>query len=175
MEILLILAPAVLFIWLAVRACHSRRWYVRWPGLILSGLLGLIFVVLAAGASRGLILMERIHANPASAIVAAPAVEALARGQVNANGCSTCSDCHGMKLDGVPSNALAPQASSPIALGKTWAHEQFVAVFRQGVLPGSAAVPEAMPRRVSDSLGLALEERMQPANVAVWLRSVEGK
>jgi mono/diheme cytochrome c family protein len=288
LAILLLVGLAVLFIWLAGRALRNRRWFVRWPGLILSGLLGLIFLLFAGGATRGLILMETRHANPPSAIAAATAPEALARGEEIANGCgchspegqplvsgsrgnlieggppmgtlyatnltpggplaawsdgeiaravregigkdgralfampsvafhnlsdadtaaligylrslpptenpqpernmnaladavvgfglfpvsnqppitqavvappraatveygkyvasvNTCSDCHGARLDGVPSNPFAPVGPSLIAIGKAWTPEQFVALFRQGVLPGGAPAPESMP------------------------------
>jgi cytochrome c553 len=288
LAILLLVGLAVLFILLAARAVRNRRWYVRWPGLILSGLLGLLFLILAGGGTRGLILMEARHANPAGVITGATAPEALARGQEIANGCgchgeqgqplvsgsrgnlieggpplgtlyapnltpggelarwsdgeiaravregigkdgralfgmpsvvfhnlsdadtaalvgylrslpptenpqpernmnaladaivgfglfpvsnqppitqpvvappravtaeygkyvasvNTCSDCHGTKLDGVPSNPFAPRAPSLIAIGKAWTPEQFVALFRQGVLPGGAPAPESMP------------------------------
>lgn len=298
LEILLLLGLAVLFIWLAGREFRNQRWFVRWPGLILSGLFALIFLVLASGATRGLILLERVHANPPSAIAAATAPEALARGQEITNGCgchgvegqpivsgsrgnlieggppmgilytpnltpggpladwsdgeiarairegigkdgralfampsvtfhnlsdadtaaligylrslpptqnsqparnmnaladaivgfglfsvsaqpsitapvtaparaataeygkyvasvNTCSDCHGAQLDGVPSNPFASHGPDLTAIGKAWTAEQFVALFRQGVLPGGAPAPEAMPWK---ELGPALSD-----------------
>ncbi len=298
LAILLLLGLAVLFIWLATRAARNPQWFVRWPGLILSGLLGLVFLIVAAGATRGLIQLEGAHGNPPSAIVAATAPEALARGEEIANGCgchspegqplvsgsrgnlieggppmgtlytpnltsggqlaswsdgevarairegvgkdgralfgmpsltyhnlsdadtaaligylrslpptqnpqpernmnviadaivgfglfspsaqpaitapvvappraptveygkyvasvNTCSDCHGAKLDGVPSNPFAPQAPSLIVIGKSWTPEQFVALFRSGTLPGGAPAPAAMQWK---ELGPALSD-----------------
>lgn len=298
LAILLLLGLAVLFIWLAVRAFRSQRWYVRWPGLILSGLLVLVFIVLGSGATRGLVQMEARHTNPSSAIMAATSIEALARGEEIANGCgchspegqalvsgsrvsfieggpplgtlytpnltpggalaqwsdgeiaravregigkdgralfgmpsvtfrnlsnedtaalirylrslpatenpqpernmnaiadaivgfglfsvsaqppvtepvvapprdanaeygkyvasvNTCSDCHGAKLDGVPSNPFAPVGPSLIALARSWSADDFVTVFRSGLLPGGAPVPEAMPWK---ELGPALSD-----------------
>jgi hypothetical protein len=55
----------------------------------------------------------------------------------------------------VPSNPFAPQGPSLIAISKSWTPEQFVALFRLGVLPGGAAAPDAMPWK---ELGPALSD-----------------
>jgi mono/diheme cytochrome c family protein len=56
-----------------------------------------------------------------------------------------CRDCHGDKLDGVPSNSFAPAGPNIKAVVPHWQESDFVALFRTGKRPGGSAIGEEMP------------------------------
>ena len=168
LAILLLVGLAVLFTWLAFRAFRNRRWYVRWPGLILSGLLALVFVVLAGGATRGLVQMEARHGNPPSPIVAATSVEALARGAEIANGCG-CHSPEGQPLlsgsrgnlieGGPPMGTLYTPNLTPGGQLAGWGDGDIVRAIREGIGKDGRALfgmPSVTFRNLSDEDASAL-------------------
>lgn len=82
---------------------------------------------------------------PVGAVVAPPAGVTAAYGAYLASSIGGCADCHGVKLDGVPSNSFAPPAPAlkPFALGLSEA--QFFAIFRNGLRPDGSPLSEGMP------------------------------
>ncbi|HET6315749.1 MAG TPA: hypothetical protein VFG86_04780 [Chloroflexota bacterium] len=48
-----LIALVVLFAWLTFRAWHAKRWFVKWPLVVLSGLLTLLLALSSAVAGAG--------------------------------------------------------------------------------------------------------------------------
>jgi mono/diheme cytochrome c family protein len=82
---------------------------------------------------------------PVGSIVAPPAGPTAEYGKYLISSIGGCADCHGAKLDGIPSNSFAPPAPAlkPLAAGMSEA--QFFAVFRNGRRPDAIPVAEGMP------------------------------
>ena len=84
-------ATAVLLAWLATRAWRSPRWYVKWPGMILSGLLSLVFVAVCAVALQGLYKLYWPQGSDIQLTVEGTP-EQIQRGQYLAS--AFCAGCH---------------------------------------------------------------------------------
>ena len=120
-SVIVLAGLAVLFIWLATRALRARRGWVKWPGLVLSGLLGLVFVAVTALALLG---FYRLNTAPyqyqVSNVQVSMEPERIARGERLAN---ICVDCHSstgtLPLDGSAEDFLKGPGAPPI--GTMWA------------------------------------------------------
>ena len=120
-SVLALVALAAFFGWLATRAWRSRSAIVRWPGLVLSGLLSLILVAVTLVALLG---FYRLGVAPyrytVSDVAVAMTPEQVARGEDLAH---LCADCHSsagqLPLDGSAENFLAGPGVPP--LGELWA------------------------------------------------------
>lgn len=93
-SLLVLIALVVLFGWLAARAWKAKRWplWVKWPGLVLSGLLTLLFAALVFFAGKGLAYLYRAPV-PVPDITVAGTPEQIARGEYLAS--VSCVECHG--------------------------------------------------------------------------------
>lgn len=117
----LLAALALLFIWLAVRSARARRLWVRWPGLILSGLMALVLLAVTGVAAFG---FYRLAVPPHQYAVADVQVdqspEKVARGERLAH---ICVDCHSsteaLPLDGSAMDFFADPSAPPV--GSLWA------------------------------------------------------
>lgn len=91
---LVMLALVALFAWLFTRAWKSKRWYVKFPGLILAGLLTLLFVLIAFIYGKGMLGLYRPYpvAEVNVAIAGGSAPEKIARGEHVA--ALRCAQCH---------------------------------------------------------------------------------
>lgn len=120
LPLLLLVFLTVLFAWLATRAWRSRRAWVRWPGLVLSGLLALL---LAGVTMLGLIGLYRLNVAPdrytVSDMQVAMTQENIARGERLSN---ICIDCHAssgaLPLDGSSMDFLGDPSAPPV--GTLW-------------------------------------------------------
>ena len=88
---LVLIALVGLFGWLVFRAWKAKRWFIKWPGLILSGLLTLVFVVVTFLAGKGLAFMY-IPPAPAPALTVEGTPEQIARGEYLVK--IACVGCH---------------------------------------------------------------------------------
>ena len=88
---LVLVAIAVLFAWLVTRAWRSPRWYVKWPGMILSGLLCLVFATVSMVALGGLFGLYYPQGDTVQLTVEGTP-EQVQRGQYLAN--AFCVSCH---------------------------------------------------------------------------------
>ena len=95
-SLLVLVLLVVLFAWLATRAWRARRAWVKWPGVILTGLLTLVFAAVTVVAVLGFAKQEARHANPVADLKVAGTAEQIARGEQLAWGCA---DCHSPTLD----------------------------------------------------------------------------
>ena len=90
-SLLVLVLLVVLFAWLAARAWRAKRAFVKWPGVILAGLLTLVFATITVVAVLGFVKLEARHANPVADLKVAGTAEQIARGAQLAWGCA---DCH---------------------------------------------------------------------------------
>ncbi len=91
--VLLVLAVVtVLFGWLVTRAWKARRWYVKVPGLLLAGLLTLVFALVTGLGAKGLVQMYMPYPVPQAQVTVAGTPEQVARGEHIAS--VLCASCH---------------------------------------------------------------------------------
>jgi hypothetical protein len=84
------LALAVFFVWLAVRAFRAQRPAVKWPGMVGSGLLALVFLAVGGLAVLGFYRLNVARDNPVPSIQVAGTPEQRDRGEHLANLCVSC-------------------------------------------------------------------------------------
>jgi cytochrome c553 len=140
---IVLIALIGLFVWLAVRARQSRRAYIRWPGLILSGLIALVLIFIVAVALNG---VYRLNVSPyrhtASDIQVNVSPERIAFAEKKA---ALCADCHSstgqVPLDGSQDNFMtgspfgvlyAPNLTPGGPL-KDWTDGEIIRGIREGV------------------------------------------
>lgn len=92
LALIIFVALVVLFAWLARRAWRSKRWYIKWPVLVLSGLLALLFLLIAAADARGLYLLYSSYPVAQARVTIAGTPEQVARGEHMA--AVMCTPCH---------------------------------------------------------------------------------
>ncbi len=179
-SLLVTLALAALFGWLAFRAWRSRRSAVRWAGSILSGSLALALALIFTAAGMGFYRLSRPAGNPAPDIKVAGTAQQLERGARLANLCADCHSTTGQPpLDGSRGNLAdlpggpslgveyAPNLT-PAADIKEWPDGELIRAIREGVDDEGRALvvhPAQVFRYLSDDDVQALVAylRSQPA------------
>jgi mono/diheme cytochrome c family protein len=119
--IILLVLLAGVFVFLAVRALHSRRAWIKWPGVVLSGLLALVLLAVTVVALLG---FYKLNNPPYKYTVADVKVDLtqdrVARGERLAH---ICIDCHSstgsLPLDGSKDDFLSDPSAPPV--GSLWA------------------------------------------------------
>ncbi len=115
--LLIPIALVVLFGWLALRAWKAKRWFIKWPGLILSGLLALVCAAVAFAGGRGLAMLYFPAAPPARDLTVSGTPEQVARGEYIVN--IGCVGCHGaVDAEGNPSGEYPLSGGWNIAAGE---------------------------------------------------------
>ncbi len=176
--ILLLLGVAALFVWLATRAGRSRRAIIKWPGTILSGLFGLVFlaaaVVMGLGAYR-LNVAPYAYQNPT--IQVAMTQDQIQRGQQLAHVCAGCHSPNGdLPLSGsqdnfmtdTPFGVLFAPNLTPAGPLKDWTDGEIIRALREGVDKNGRPLlimPSVTFNHISDEDAQALVAylRSQPA------------
>ncbi len=166
------------FAWLFSRALRAKRLLVKASGLILSGLLTLVFAVVSLVAVIGLVKMEGHHANPVADLKVSGTPEQIARGEQLAWGCA---DCHSPTLDlplsgstenlisdGPPLGVLYATNLTPAGPLSGWNDGEIVRAIREGIGQDGRsliAMPSQAYRHLSDADVQALVAylRSQPA------------
>jgi mono/diheme cytochrome c family protein len=141
---LLLVGLVVCFVWLAVRAWKARRWFIRWPALVLCALLALVLALLSVFSAIGLVKIYRTSGNtpPNLSILATP--QMLQRGEHIA--AVFCSACHtspdqpalagGNDLSGdipMPIGALVSYNITPGGPIKDWSDGEIFRALRENV------------------------------------------
>jgi mono/diheme cytochrome c family protein len=143
MVIIVMLLLAGGFFFLAFRARRSPRAWIKWPGLVLSGLLGLLLLVMSATAANGLYKFDHSpYAHVAADLKVAGTPQQIARGEKLAY---LCLDCHSstgdLPLDGSKINFLE-ELQMGVLYGpnltpggplKNWSDGEIVRAVREGV------------------------------------------
>ena len=86
----ILLVVLALFGWLTLRAWGAKRAVVKWPGLVLAGLVTLCLGLVAIFAAVGSYKLNEQRANPVADIRVAGTPAQIARGQQLAHICATC-------------------------------------------------------------------------------------
>lgn len=143
--LILLLILVVVFAWLAARAACARSPIVRWPGLVLTGLLALVFAAVGVVALIGVYRLEAPRNIPAQAASVTPTAQDLARAARFINGCSGCHSSKGsLPLDGAsqsffgppngpPFGTLYPPNLTPGGPLKNWSDAEIMRAIREGV------------------------------------------
>ena len=90
---LVLVGLVVFFGWLVKRAWGAKRWFVKWPGVILAGLLALVFALVVFVAGSGLAKMYVPTSEPVPNLKVEGTAEQIARGKYIAY--IGCAGCHG--------------------------------------------------------------------------------
>jgi cytochrome c553 len=177
-SLLVLVLLVVLFAWLATRAWRAKHAFVKWPGVILAGLLTLVLAAVTVVSVLGFVKLQAGHANPVADLKVAGTAEQIARGAQLAWGCA---DCHSPAQEpplsgstenfiagGPPMGVLYAPNLTPSGPLKDWTDGEIVRALREGVdRSGRALVimPSQAYRNFSDADAEALVAylRSQPA------------
>jgi mono/diheme cytochrome c family protein len=136
----LVIALALLFGWLALRARRARRTLLKWPGMIVSGLLAALCTLVGVAALVGVYKLEAPRSNPLASVEAAGSAERLARGERLAYLCASCHSSSGqLPLDGGTENFVAGLGTliapnlTPGGPLKDWSDGEIIRAIREGV------------------------------------------
>lgn len=139
-----VVALAVFFFWLARRAWGARRLVVKIPGVILSGLLGLVMLAVAVAGGIGIrgVYFPGAAAAPELSVEYTP--ERVARGEHLAG--SFCVGCHStteeMPMTGgvdfaegipIPMGSMVSANLTPAGVLKEYTDGELFRVFREGI------------------------------------------
>jgi len=144
LTLLALVAIAVLFGWLVTRAWRAKHAIVKWPGVILAGLLTLILVLVSGIVANGLLKMYTPHNFAVSSIKVAGTQEQIERGKHIAS--ITCVACHSANNElplsggknlaedsGLPLGDLYPPNLTPAGELKGWSDGEILRAIREGV------------------------------------------
>lgn len=143
--ILILVAVAVLFGFLAGRAWGSKRWFIKFPGVILAGLLMLVFALGAIVATIGFVRLYVPVGNPVANVKVAGTLEQIARGEKFAQFCASChSSTRKPPLAGgavnfaqIPNGPslgkMIPPNLTPAGELKDWSDGEIIRAIREGV------------------------------------------
>ncbi|MCC7165537.1 MAG: c-type cytochrome [Anaerolineae bacterium] len=112
--LVILVALVVLFAWLVTRAWRSKRWYIKWPGILVAGLLTLLFALVTLVLVKGLYDFSRSYPVARVNVAIAGTPEQIARGEHMATVlCATCHSQNGqLPLSG--GNNLSADAGLPL-------------------------------------------------------------
>jgi mono/diheme cytochrome c family protein len=141
---LVIVVFMVVFGWLTLRAWRAKRWFVKWPGVVLSGLLTLIFAAVSVTAVIGLYRLYVPRGSPVEALQVAGTPEQIARGEHLAR--IECVGCHTTNEELPLSGGLNLGDDIPIPIGnfysinltpggplKDWSDGEIMRALNEGV------------------------------------------
>ena len=148
--ILILLALAALFAWLVTRAWKSKRWYLKFPGVILAGLFTLVFALLTFVMAKGLYDLTRPYPVASVSVTIAGTPEQIARGEHLAT--VLCAGCHsqngqlpltgGNNLSddsGLPLGDLYAPNITPAGKIKDFSDNDLYRILRTGIEPNGRA------------------------------------
>ncbi len=96
--LLIMVALVGLLAWFTWRAFRSqRRWFIKWPAVVVSALLALVFVLIAFAGGKGMAVMYAPTSEPAPNLKVEGTAEQIARGKYIVY--IGCTGCHGAKQD----------------------------------------------------------------------------
>jgi mono/diheme cytochrome c family protein len=138
-SLLVLVGLTVLFGFLAYRAWGAKNKPVKWAGVIVAGLLTLVFGLVLAVVAFGTFKLNQNYnvSNPVVAVKVAGTPEQLARGKQLINSCG----CHGENLGGIdfageagmPLGVLYAPNLTPGGHLQNWSDGEIVRAIREGV------------------------------------------
>jgi cytochrome c553 len=168
----------VVFGFLTVRAVKAKRRWLKWVGVLLSGLLTIIPAALLILAMIGFYKLNQRFNNPVSEIQVTRTAAQIARGEKLANICTSChtpgnqlplsGSNFGMKFEFPPFGTLYAPNLTPSGDIKDWTDGEVIRAIREGVHKNGRSLlimPSANFRNMSDEDVQALVAylRSQPA------------
>src|SRR6476661_6906310 len=90
--LLVLLAIVVLLGWLMVRAWRAKRAWLKWPGVVLAGLLTVLLALVTIVVGKGVFDLYRPYPVAAVTVSIAGSPEQIARGEHLAS--VLCASCH---------------------------------------------------------------------------------
>jgi len=173
-----LVALAALFAFLVTRAWRLKNGLLKWGGVVLSGLLTLIPLLLLALALVGFGKINQHYSNPAADVHVAGTPAQIARGQQLAHICASChSPTADLPLSGVnfqakfglpPVGTLYAPNLTPAGNIQGWTDGEVIRAIREGVHPSGRSLwimPAESFRNLSDDDVQAIVAylRAQPA------------
>ncbi len=144
--LLILTALGVLFGWLTWRAWHAKRGFIKWLGVLLAGLLTLLFALFTVVLAKGLFDLVRPYPVAPVNVSIAGTPEQIARGEHLAT--VLCAACHsqngqlplsgGNNLSadsGLPLGDLYPPNITPAGKIKELSDNDLYRILRTGVEP----------------------------------------
>lgn len=144
LSVVVLLLIAGLFIFLAIRAGRARRAWLKWPGMLLAGLLGLLMLAVSGMTIYGFYLLNvPPYTYTVADVKVAGTPEQIKRGEQLA---IICADCHStqkaLPLDGSADNMVA--GGPPIGMLyapnltpggsiKDWSDGEILRALREGI------------------------------------------
>lgn len=143
--VLILVVLIAIFAFLFLRSWGSKRTWLKWLGLIVTGLLTLVFVLVLGLSLVGFSKLNASQSNPVSNLKAGGSPEQLAR---TARWANLCSGCHSteakLPLDGSKDNffsgpdsppfgTLYPPNLTPAGPLKDWSDGEIIRAIREGV------------------------------------------
>jgi len=168
----------VVFGFLTVRATRAKTRWLKWIGVLLSGLLTLIPAALLVLALIGFYKLNKRYDNPVEEIQVAGTVDQIARGEKLANVCVSChtpsaelplsGNNFAVKFEFPPFGTLYAPNLTPSGDIQDWTDGEVVRAIREGVYKNGRSLlvmPSANFRNMSDEDVQALVAylRSQPA------------
>lgn len=150
LTILLLGALVALCMWLALRAWKSKRWYVKFPGVILAGLFALFLILITFVMAKGFYDLTRPYPVAQVNVAIAGTPEQIARGEHLA--LVLCAGCHsqngqlpltgGNNLSddsGLPLGDLYAPNITPAGKIKAMSDNDLYRILRTGIEPNGHA------------------------------------
>lgn len=144
--LIILIALVVLFTWLVTRAWTSKRWFIKWTGVILAGLFTLLFALVTLVLVKGLYDISRPYPVAVVNVSIAGTPEQIARGEHLATVlCATCHSQNGqlplsggnnLSADaGLPLGDLYAPNTTPAGKIKQFSDNDLYRILRTGVEP----------------------------------------
>lgn len=141
--LLVLLVLVILFAYLTIRSWGSQRGILKWVGLVLSGLLTLVFGILLIVAVMGTLRLNQNYdaSHPVAQVQVASTPEQIAQGERIAHFCAGCHSPDGQlplrgnnfaAEVGFPIGTLYAPNLTPSHLG-TWSDGEIIRAIREGV------------------------------------------
>lgn len=142
----ILIALVSLFAWLVTRAWKAKRWYVKFPGVILAGMLTLLLALVLFVLVKGLYDLSRPYPVAPVNVTIAGTPEQIARGEHLAT--VLCASCHSQNGElplsggnnlsadaGLPLGDLFPPNITPAGKIKELSDNDLYRILRTGIEP----------------------------------------
>ena len=141
--ILILIVLIAMFGFLVTRAWKLKNAFLKWIGVVLTGLLTLIPTALLVLALVGFSMLNKHYDNPAAAVQVAGTAAQIARGEKLANACTSChspgnelplsGSNFGVKFDMPPLGTLYAPNLTPSGDIQDWSDGEVIRAIREGV------------------------------------------
>lgn len=150
--LLIMVAVTILFAWLAWRSWKTTRARLKWPGVVLSGLLVIILGLVTAVAAKGTVQIYAPRGNPVPTITVEGTPQQIARGEhIAALICSACHTLEGtlplsggkdfVEEIGLPLGSFIPPNLTPAGGIGDWSDGELARAIREGTDPTGHLMP----------------------------------